>query len=247
MEIAKQSNQEETEALENDKVEIEKLVEKETHLRAKNEAKLKKGMEVDVQLQSKRELVSFARQRLEALNTTNDTLGVEVASIKNTLAEERTKTRSALLLKATEGKSVFQIELEKLGENIQNLGISIGILKGNITPLENKGKLAEETKHSLEHQKVQFEDMHARNAEMELRRVELQEAAQEIATLTESLRSQLTERTVTWKQLSKELETAKEDYTYLLDLNSSLRLHYDNVRRQTPLPRKRTPNFVYNI
>jgi hypothetical protein len=62
MEIAKQSNQEGAEELENDKVEIGKLTEKEAYLRAKNEAKLKKGMEVDVQLQAKRELVSFTRQ-----------------------------------------------------------------------------------------------------------------------------------------------------------------------------------------
>jgi hypothetical protein len=62
MEVAKQSNQEEANEYENDLLEIEQLKEKEARLRVKNEAKLKKGMEVDVQLQTKRTLVSFTRQ-----------------------------------------------------------------------------------------------------------------------------------------------------------------------------------------
>jgi len=62
MEIAKQSTQEEAAEYENDKLEIEKLKAKEIHLRAKNEAKLKKGTIIDVQLQTKLCLVSNTRK-----------------------------------------------------------------------------------------------------------------------------------------------------------------------------------------
>ena len=64
MELARQSNQEEAAEYEKDIKEIEHLKQKEEHLRVKNDEKVRKKMAVEVQLQTKRTLLSFTRQVL---------------------------------------------------------------------------------------------------------------------------------------------------------------------------------------
>ena len=120
-------------------------------------------------------------------------------------------------MKTAEDQTTFQLELEKLNEEVRSLEVSLEELQASVSSLEAKCNHARDARESLEQQRVQLEDTHARNAgvhssrildlrsitnhtmaEMELRRVALQNADQEIADLTESLRSQLTEKTVTW-------------------------------------------------